>query len=62
MENALTFDYRKYITQYIDAFDRDIDVNNYETSIAQMNSAKQFLRIIHKILQEILQIIGFGNG
>lgn len=62
MENALTFDYRKYITQYIDAFDRDIDVNNYETSIAQMNSANQFLRIIHKLLQEILQIIGFGNG
>ena len=33
LENALTFDYRKYITQYIDAFDRDIDVNNYETSM-----------------------------
>lgn len=44
LENALTFDYRKYITQYIDAFDRDIDVNNYETSIAQMNSAKQFFK------------------
>ena len=44
MENALTFDYRKYITQYIDAFDRDIDDNNYETSIAQMNSANQFFQ------------------
>ena len=44
LENALTFDYRKYITQYIDAFDRDIDVNNYETSIVQMNSAKQFFK------------------
>ena len=44
LENALTFDYRKYITQYIDAFDRDIDDNNYETSIAQMNSANQFFQ------------------
>ena len=44
LENALTFDYRKYITQCIDAFDRDIDVNNYETSIAQMNSTKQFFK------------------
>lgn len=44
LENALTFDYRKYITQYIDAFDRDIDVNNYETSIAQMSSANQFFK------------------
>lgn len=25
-------------------FDRDIDVNNYETSIAQMNSANQFFQ------------------
>ena len=25
-------------------FDRDIDVNNYETSIAQMNSVKQFFK------------------
>lgn len=44
LENALTFDYRKYITQYVDAFDRDIDVNNYETSIAQMSSANQFFK------------------
>lgn len=44
LENALTFDYRKYITQYIDAFDRDIDVNNYETSIVQMSSANQFFK------------------
>lgn len=44
LENALTFDYKKYITQYIDAFDRDIDFNNYKTSISQMNSANQFFK------------------
>lgn len=36
LENAHTFDYKKYIIQYMDAFDRDIDVNNYENSISQI--------------------------
>lgn len=44
LEGALTFDYKKYIIQYIDAFDRDVDVNNYETCISQINCANQFFK------------------
>ncbi len=44
LESALTFDYKKYITQCIGTFDRDADVNNYETCNSQINAANLFLK------------------
>lgn len=44
LENALTFDCESYIKQYVDAFDRDIDVNKEEECKSQINAAGKFLK------------------
>jgi hypothetical protein len=42
LEESLAFDYEEYIRQMLDAFDRDIDPNNRQTSIDQINAANKF--------------------
>lgn len=44
LENALTFDYQRYIKEYIDAFDRDINIKDYESCVSQINAANKVLK------------------
>lgn len=44
LENALSFDCEKYIGQYIEAFDRDTDINKYETCISQIKEGRKFFK------------------
>lgn len=44
LENALSFDCEKYIRGYLDAFDRDTDINRYGTCISQIKAAGEFLK------------------
>ena len=44
LESALSFDCKKYISEYVNAFDRDTDPNEYETCKAQIKAASDFLK------------------